>query len=275
MTTYAPQAAPGHWLSAAELAQESGLRADLIVRFLPANESGLTPLYSAEQIPLAQFVKKLTDAGTPAAAIDVAVRDLVDPAGAQTRAVRSGPARRGLPGGRVATALIALGVGALGLTGGLLLGGLGTDKGTSTSARSAPITVTAEAPPPAAATIPEVRDPACSDWAALNNRYLANGKRVEWMATDPNVPATEWSSQQRALTDAVIPTMKEEAAEVASLAERASAPALRMILQLRAEYEGKFAERLPGYVVSDHALWEAVSEFGNAANSFCTALAPR
>lgn len=271
MTTYAPQAAPGHWLSAAELAQESGLRADLVVRFLPANESGLTPLYSAEQIPLAQFVKKLTDAGTPAAAIDVAVRDLVDPAGAQARAVRSGPARRGLPGGRVATALIALGVGALGLTGGLLLGGLGTDKGASV--KSAPVTVTAEAPPPAAATIPQVPDRVCGEWAAIAKRFMA--QREDWVATDPNIPASQWSPQQRALTAAVIPTMKDEAEELRQLADRASAPELKTLLQLRAQYEAAFADRLATYTQSDHALWAAAIDFANAADSFCTAMAPR
>lgn len=271
MTTYAPQAAPGHWLSAAELAQESGLRADLVARFVPANERGPMPLYSADQIPLAQFVKKLTDAGTPASAIDVAVRDLVDPAGAQARAARSGPPRRGLPGGRVATALIALGVGAVGLTGGLLLGGLGNDKGTSV--KSAPVTVTAEAPPPAAATIPQVPDRVCSEWAAITKGYMA--RREEWVATDPNLPASQWSSQQRALTAAVIPMMREESAELKALAERATAPELRMLLQLSAEYQGAFADRLSAYVPADHDLWAAAIRFADAADSFCSALVPR
>lgn len=274
MTTFAPQAAPGRWMSAAELAQESGLRQDLVTRFVPANDRGPMPLYSADQIPLAQFIKKLTDISAPPGAIDVAVRDLMDPAGAQDRSSRAG-SRPGIVSRMSAPMLgiVAASLTILSLAGGWALGSAGVGSKTE-SVRSAPVTVTADAPP-VDAPIPAVPDRACADWASINNGFLKNTKRMDWMATDPNIPAAEWSSQQRALTVAVIPTMTDEAAQVAALAERAAAPELRMILQLRAAYEVKFTERLPNYVVSDHALWEAVSDFGNAATSFCTAMAPR
>lgn len=272
MTTFAPQAAPGHWMSAAELAQESGLREDLVARFLPAH--GPVPLYSTKQIPLAQFVKKLTDINTPANAIDVAVRDLADPAGAQTRDNRvSG--RSGLLGSLGTSALVGLIVGlmSLALIAGWILGGLGNSDSKATPVKSAPVTATAEAPPPLAATVPQVPDRACSDWASINNSYLA--KQADWTATDPNIPASQWSSQQRALTAEVISTMKDEAAELRQLAERASAPELRMLLQLTAQYQDLFAERLPNYVPADHALWTAANDFGNGATSLCTVMAPR
>lgn len=273
MTTFAPQAAPGRWMSAAELAQESGLREDLVTRFVPANDRGPIPLYSADQIPLAQVIKKLTDIPTPPGAIDHAVRDLIDPAGAHARSNRA-LSRHGIVSRMSAPMLgtIAASLTILSLAGGWALGSLGAGS-KSESVTPAPVTVTADAPP-VNGTIPEVPDRVCADWGAINNGALKNSKRVDWMATDPGVPAAEWSPQQRALTAAVIPTMTDEAAAVEALATRASTPELRMLLQLRAAYEVKFAERLPNYVVSDHALWEAVSVFGDAASSFCTAMAP-
>lgn len=274
MTTFAPQAAPGRWISAAELAKESGLRPDLIVRFLPADERGLTPLYSAAQIPLAKFVKQLTDINTPPSAIDVAVRDLVDPAGAQVRA-NEASSRSGPLGGLRKPALtgIIVGLMALALIGGWILGGLGSSGNTGTSVKSAPVTITAEAPPPAAATVPAAPDRVCSEWAGIGKAYMA--KREAWVDTDPNLPAAQWSSQQRALTDAVIPTMKDEAEALRGLAERASSPELRMLLQLRAAYEAQFAERLPNYVPADHTLWTAAIDLANAVDSYCTPVAQR
>lgn len=261
-------------MSAAELAQESGLRQDLVTRFVPANDRGPMPLYSADQIPLAQFIKKLTDISTPPGAIDVAVRDLIDPAGAQARSNRAG-SRHGIVSRMSAPMLgiVAASLTIFSLAGGWALGSAGVGSKTE-SVPSAPVTVTADAPP-VDATIPAVPDRACADWASINNGFLKNPKRMDWMATDPNIPAAEWSSQQRALTVAVIPTMTDEAAQVAALAERASAPELRMILHLSAAYEDQFAGRLPNYVPADHALWTASNDFGNAATSFCTAMAPR
>lgn len=272
MTTFAPQAAPGHWMSAAELAQESGLREDLITRFMPSH--GPVPLYNAAQIPLAQFIKKLTDINTPANAIDVAVHDLADPTGAQIHGHRSN-GRRGLLGALGTPALggIVAGLMLLSLIGGWIAGGLTSSDSNSTSVKAAPVTVTAEAPPPAAATIPAVPDRVCSEWAEIAKTFMA--KREEWVATDPNLSAGQWSAQQRSLVTSVIPTMNDEVEALRGLADRASSLELRMLLQLRAAYEAEFAERLPNYVPADHALWTAAIDFYNAVDSFCTAVAPR
>lgn len=272
MTTFAPQAAPGRWISAAELAQESGLRPDLVVRFVPADGRGATPMYTPAQIPLAKFVKQLTDAGTPEAAIDVAVRDVLDPAGAHARAERA-RGSNGVPGRRGATAAIAAAVAALALGAGWLMGGQAAAGDKGASVKSAPVTVTAEVPPPNDATIPQVPDRVCSEWASTTKRYMA--RREDWVATDPNIPAAQWSSQQRALTAAVIPIMEDEAADLKNLADRAAAPELRVLLQLSAEYQAAFAEKLPTYVPADHALWAAAIDFANAVNSYCSALVPR
>lgn len=270
MTTYAPQATPGHWINAAELAHESGLREDLVRRFLPANNSGSVPLYSAEQIPLAKFVKRLTDMGTPASAIDVAVRDLRSNPG---QGINLGPAgddtsshnRAWIAAGTAA--VVAL------LAGGIVGGLIGAGNRSENTSASAPITVTAEAPPPQDVTIPTTPDPVCAEWGTLND--IAREKHAEWARTDPEIPADQWSAQQRELNLAVAPVLKDEAAALDRLADRASSPALRTLLKLQSQYESTYASRIPNYTPTDHKLWAAAFRFGDAVNSFCSAMAPR
>ena len=48
-------------MSRAELAQASGLREDLLARFIPAAETPNGPMYPAHQMALAVYVKELTD----------------------------------------------------------------------------------------------------------------------------------------------------------------------------------------------------------------------
>lgn len=271
MTTYAPQTAPGRWISAAELARESGLREDLVQRFMPADTTGPAPMYNAGAVPLAKYIKRLTDMGTPASAIDAAVRELHNNSGAMMQislAAPEAPSRRGrilaISGAAAATALIIGGV-----IGGLV--GSGTRDAAPTAA--APVTVTAEAPPQPNAVIPSSADPVCGEWGALNDSYRA--KRADWVQTDPNIPADQWSPQQRALTMAVIPVMKDEAADLRRLSEQAADPELKMLLRSAALYEGTFADRLPNYVVADHKYWAAATDFGDAVNSYCHVLAPK
>ena len=44
-------------------------------------------------------------------------------------------------------------------------------------------------------------DPTCDAWARVGKAYVAETERVKWGERDPQIPATEWSSQQRAMYD--------------------------------------------------------------------------
>lgn len=271
MTTYAPQTAPGRWISAAELARESGLREDLIQRFMPADTTGPAPMYNAGAVPLAKYIKRLTDMGTPASAIDAAVRELHNNSGAMMQislAAPEAPSRRGrllaISGAAAAAALIIGGV-----IGGLI--GSGT-RDTAAPTAPAPVTVTAEALP-VDVSVPTSADPVCAQWAPMNDGYLA--KLSPWLKTDPAVPADQWSPEQRQITSAVIPVMNSEAKELAGLADKASDPVLKSMLQVQSEYISTFASRLSNYSPADQRLWQAANDFGNAVNSRCYAVAPR
>ncbi len=67
MTTFAANnaAAAAPWMSRVELAQASGLREDLVARFIPATDTPNGPMYPAQQMALAVYVKELTDHNLP------------------------------------------------------------------------------------------------------------------------------------------------------------------------------------------------------------------
>lgn len=272
MTTY-PPAPSGRWISATELAHASGLTEDLVHRFMPANTSGPAPLYSEAQVPLARHIKNLTELGTPAAAVDTAVRELRDNPAAQeqlnhtaTTVVRTRRNKALAIVGAAAAAALILG----GVVGAVI--GSSTSEPASAPVTAAPVTVTAAAPT-ISATVPTVADPVCAEWAPATSNYLA--KQKGWLNTDPNIPADHWSPEQRAQTTEVIPVLKSEAEDLNKFADKATNPVLQSLLKTQSQYISLFASRLPTYVPGDDRLWQAANDFGNAINSMCYALAPR
>ncbi|MEN4476595.1 hypothetical protein [Mycolicibacterium cosmeticum] len=272
MTTYAPQTAPGRWISSAELARESGLREDLVQRFMPADTTGPVPMYNAGAVPLAKYVKRLTDMGTPSSAIDAAVRELHNNSGAMMQislAAPVAPSRRGrllaISGAAAAAALIVGGV-----IGGLV--GSGTRDVAAPGGPPAAVTVTAEAPS-AAASVPVSPDPVCAEWNPIATDYAT--KQAAWAKTDPNVPASDWTPEDRALNLGIVPVLRAQVADMRRLAGKAEDPILKGLMLQQAAYEEVYAERLPNYQPSDQKLWQATVHFSSAVNSMCTAVAPR
>lgn len=267
MTTFSqPQAAPIRWMSAAELSATSGLRQDLVVRFIPS--AGLSgQLYSDHHIALARLVKQLTDVGTHESVVDAVVRDLRD------RPDINISDKQKSTTWRWATALGATALATL-ILGGIVGGLIGAGNRSTPAAEPAPqATVTTQAPTPAA-TIPAKPDPVCADWTPIQTDY--HQQRAEWEKTDPAIPAAQWSSSQRKLSMDVVPVMRSEAAAMRSLAAKAADPELRVLMVLKAEYEDAYADRLPNYVPeNDSKLWVAATDFSNAVNSLCSATVPR
>jgi len=140
MTFHAPPT--GRLMTAQEVAAETGLRPDLVTRFVPHVASPSGPLYNAQNLAAAHRVKQLTDVGTPAEAIEGAVRDIANSGGmdaAANQVQSTGPRRGKILAAAGAAAAVAL------IIGGVIGGLIGyNNRGTAPSA--APVTVTAQAP---------------------------------------------------------------------------------------------------------------------------------
>ncbi|WP_317158183.1 hypothetical protein [[Mycobacterium] appelbergii] len=238
-------------------------------------------LYSADLVAIARFVKELTDLGTPAPAVEVAVAELRGRPDAAFRvALGNGSRRAAFDGGRIrgwvsvgAAAAVALIIG----------GAVGVYAGSGSqrdSTASDPVAVAkavpAEAVTPAVKKVPAVpavpakADPVCAEWGRVAASF--SKKQQAWAKTDPRVPASRWSPKQRAVTLAVIPVMKEEAAAMRRLADKAVDPFLVGIMKGQAVYEDEYAKRLPKFQPRDHDYWQAASALRGTVKSVCSAV---
>lgn len=256
------------WMSPGELAQASGLREDLLARFIPATETPNGPMYPAHQMALAVYVKELTDHNLPPAAVEEKIREFTSrpPAAAPYVAPRPRPAiSRGWLAamGGVAAAALVLG----GVVGGII--------GSNNNNHPVAVpTVTVEAAAPQInPTIPATPDPVCAEWGPLSNAYAA--KQDKWAQTDAKVPASAWGPEQRALNMDMVPIIRSQAADMKRLADKAQDPFLARLMREQAMYEEKFASRLPNYEPGDQALWQAAIDYGAAVRATCLMMKTR
>jgi hypothetical protein len=289
MTEFGTQDVPGHWLTAAEVARASQLREDLVERFLPAMQPQVN-LYSRDLVSVARFVKALTDLGTPTAAVEVAVAELrarPDAAFSVALGSGSGGSRRPLNAGLSVARTRAWKTIGVTTAAALLVGGVvavtlpdrqdeHSAEGPARSSTTKP--VPAEVIAPAAMDEPNAKparafaaakpDPVCAQWQRASAGY--DGRQQAWVKTDHRVPAARWSPKQRSVTMAVVPVMREEAAELRRLADKASDPLLTGLLRTQSRYVDNYATELPKFEPADHANWTAATAMGGAVKAVCS-----
>jgi hypothetical protein len=273
MTMIAPHAAASAWMTRTELAQASGLREDLITRFIPGADTPTGPMYAAQQLALAVYVKELTDHNLPPAAVDDKVREfLTRPAVSVPPPIIPKPAarRRGPSAAIGGTAAAAL------LLGGVIGSIIGAGRTDSSPATAAAPTVTVEAPAPQFnPTIPVTPDPVCAEWGPMADSYNAKLKEWSMKSGDPNMTSSSWTAEQRALNAGAVLVVRDQIADLRRLADQAQDPFLAGLLRAQATYGEAFILRLPNYQPSDRPLWMAAYDFSGAVRAVCKTVQPR
>ncbi|MBU9765091.1 hypothetical protein FR943_14720 [Mycobacterium sp. TNTM28] len=286
MSAIGAEDVPGHWLTAAEVARASQLREDLVDRFLPAVQPPEN-LYSRDLVSVARFVKALTDLGTPTAAVEVAVTELrARPDAAFSVALGSGSGGgRRLPvalSARRARAWRTIGVATAAA---LLVGGavaITWPRDADEQAAHPAPTETAKPIPAEAVASTGAKpggqavqafaaakpDPVCDPWQRTSAGF--DRKQQAWAKTDHRLPAARWSPKQRSVTLAVVPVLREEAAELRGLADKAKDPLLTGLLRAQSRYLDSYAGKLPKFEPRDHAHWTAATAMGGAVKAVCT-----
>jgi hypothetical protein len=258
------------WMTRTELAQASGLREDLIARFIPAADTPTGPMYAASQLAEAVYIKELTDQNLHPAAVENKVyefrrRQRAIPAPA---AIIPKPAasRRGLWAAIGGTAAAAL------LLGGVIGGLIGSSNKDSVPAAAPMVTVAAAAPLDRA--IPNTPDPVCAEWAPIANAISA--RLSEFASTDPRIPGSAWTPQRLAETRKLVPVLEANVADMRRLAGNAQDPFLASLMRAQAVHGEAYIARLgPNYQPSDQSLWQASIDYSSAVRAACTTVAPR
>lgn len=114
-----------------------------------------------------------------------------------------------------------------------------------------------------------VPDGTCREWDRLLHAFSADTKG--WQALDARVSATDWTPEQRATVDAVIPVMRTYADKIEGLGASSSNPTIQDFATLAAQYRRAYADALPTYISADSYLARAANRTTSVIFEACKA----
>lgn len=114
-------------------------------------------------------------------------------------------------------------------------------------------------------------DPVCRDWQSADDQFLKDV--AAWLKTDPNIPAGQWTPDQKILNDAVVPVMRESADKIEEIGRSSDNPVLQDFAVLSAQYRRGYAQAIPTYTPSDKHLYDVSVFTVGVVNQACNAAA--
>jgi hypothetical protein len=109
----------------------------------------------------------------------------------------------------------------------------------------------------------------CVEWISAADRFSED--TAAWRAIDPNVPAADWTPEQRDINNRVVASMNANADTIEQLARTATNPSVEDIATLAAQYRRAYATAIPNYAPPDNLLAQAASSLVRAVTWACKA----
>jgi hypothetical protein len=110
----------------------------------------------------------------------------------------------------------------------------------------------------------------CADWTARSSQF--RNDTAAWADIHSDIPASQWTPEERATNDAVAPVMDAFATELQALGERSGNPNLEDFAVLSAQYRRAYVNSLPSYIPSDNYLASAAVMVGGVVEGACLAI---
>lgn len=114
-------------------------------------------------------------------------------------------------------------------------------------------------------------DPICADWYQLLTNFDSDPIVESWKQLDANISASEWSTDQRAVVDAVKPVMDAFANDIEKLGEASDNPAMRDFAAFATQYRRAYVKALPTYTAADSYLSRAAARATSTIYEACKA----
>lgn len=95
-------------------------------------------------------------------------------------------------------------------------------------------------------------DPICPEWASQLSRV--NADTTAWQNIPVDIPASQWTPEQKAIMEAVKPVIKAHSDKIEQLGQRSNNPILKDFVDLCVQYLRAYALALPSYVAADGYL---------------------
>jgi hypothetical protein len=109
----------------------------------------------------------------------------------------------------------------------------------------------------------------CSEWASTVSKF--GDDTTAWLAIDSKIPAIEWTPDQKAVNDAVMPVMSANADELERLGRQSDNPIMEDIAVLAAQYRRAYVTALPTYTSPDGFLAQAATFMVKVVDWACKA----
>jgi hypothetical protein len=113
-------------------------------------------------------------------------------------------------------------------------------------------------------------DPACSDWLSTYRKF--DSDTAPWRGLDPNVPATQWTADQKATVDGAAPIMSAFADKAEEIGKSSDNSTFEDLAVLSAQYRRAIVKALPTYEPADNYLSEVSTFLAQAINTACLAV---
>ncbi|WP_207549626.1 hypothetical protein [Mycobacterium syngnathidarum] len=113
-------------------------------------------------------------------------------------------------------------------------------------------------------------NPICKEWSDVADEY--SDKTAAWRALDPNTPGSAWTSEERAINDAVGPIMLKNADAIERLGRQSENPTLEDFATLAAQYRRGYVATLSSYTDVDNFLAESAAQLVGSVYWACKAV---
>ena len=100
-----------------------------------------------------------------------------------------------------------------------------------------------------------------------------NAKSAAWRAIDPYIPAAAWTPEQKAINDAIVPIMQENADRIERLGRQSGNPIFEDLAALAAQYDRGFALTIPTYQSNDNYVAQVATLLAKGTSSACAFVA--
>lgn len=113
-------------------------------------------------------------------------------------------------------------------------------------------------------------EPICGEWGIALSQFQNDVDA--WRKTNPDIPAGQWTPEQKAINDQVAPIMERYADELAMFADRSGNLIVQDFANLASQYRKAYVAALPSYTPADKYLATASIRLVGVVQGACQAV---
>lgn len=115
-------------------------------------------------------------------------------------------------------------------------------------------------------------DPSCAPWGPINDTLANTTKNGGWERRDPTIPASQWTSDMRAIFETAAEAFSKSADQATSLIKLTTHRVMRELYQQYVAYIRAFVNKISTYAPADYNLVTTGATLGMAITGICQAI---